>query len=77
MAKTSGKSKSEPLVTATAEPAKGRQDVAKNRRQERMKAYERNKRQWLITKIAAGVIAVGIIAGLVWLIVDRSQREFK
>jgi len=74
MAKTSDKSKSEPLVTVSAEPAKGRQDVAKNRRQERMKAYERNKRQWLITKIAAGVIVVGIIAGIVWLIVDRSQE---
>ena len=40
-----------------------------------MKAYERNKRQWMITKISAAVIGLVIIAGIVYLIIDNVQKE--
>jgi len=80
MASTSDKPKKESLV-APEQPAQPgrRQDVAKNRREERRKQYERNRRQWLITKIAAGAIAVAIVAGIVLLAVnwgkDRSSNQ--
>ncbi len=73
MPKPSAKSKQETLV-APADPAK-RQDAAKNRRESRLKSYERNKRQWMITKISAAIIGLVIVAGIVYLIVDNARKE--
>lgn len=61
----------ETLVVPASQPK--RHEAAKNRRESRMKAYERNKRQWLITKIAAGVIGLAIIVAIVLLIVNSVQ----
>lgn len=73
MSKSSVRSKQEQLV-APAVPAK-REDAAKRRREGRMKAYERNRRQWMITKIAAALIALLIVAGVAYLIVDKSNNN--
>jgi hypothetical protein len=73
MPKQSARAKREALVNPTTPSA--RQDVAKNRRESRMKAYERNKRQWLLTKIGAAVVAVALVAGIVYLIVDSAQKN--
>jgi hypothetical protein len=71
MASTSDKPKKESLVAPEQPVRPGRrQDAAKNRREERRKQYERNRRQWLITRIAAGAIAVVIVAGIVLLAVN-------
>lgn len=50
-----------------------RQEVAKKRRDERMKAYQRNRRQVMITKIVAVALGIALIGGIVYAIVDRSQ----
>jgi hypothetical protein len=63
---TAPSARKEPLVAAPQPRASRRQEVARNRREERMKAYERNRRQWMITKVVAGTIALAVVAGLVW-----------
>src|SRR6186997_2514190 len=72
MASSSGKPKTEPLV-APESRREQRQQAAKSRREERRKAYERNKRQWLITKIGAAVLALLVIGGLVYAGVSYAQ----
>ena len=72
MASTPGKQKGQPLVAPDNRRAQ-RQQAAKNRREERMKAYQRNKRQWMMTKIGAGVIALVVVAGLVFAGVSWAQ----
>jgi len=52
-----------PKLVEDASTVKGRrQEVSAKRREDRLKKYERNQRQWMITKIAAGVVGV-IVAG--------------
>jgi len=72
MSSTSGKSKKQVLVAPDTGAAQ-RQQAAKNRREERMKAYERNKRQWMLTRIAAAIIALLVVAGLVYAGVTHFQ----
>jgi len=75
MASTSGKQKRQPLVEPEGRSAQ-RQQAAKNRREERMKAYERNRRQWLMTKIGAGVLVLVVAVGLViWGINSLQDRD--
>jgi hypothetical protein len=69
MSTASGKTKKEQLV-APDQPAGKRQDAAKKRREERMKQYEKNRRQWLMTKIGAGIIAAVVVLGIVALTVN-------
>jgi hypothetical protein len=73
MPKPSMKSKQETLVAPDVRPK--RQDAAKKRREGRMRAYERNKRQWMITKISAAIIGLAIIAGVAYLIVNNIQEK--
>lgn len=72
MTSTSGKRKKDTLVAPDGRAAQ-RQQAAKNRREERMKAYERNKRQWMMTKIGAGVIALLVVAGIIFASVNYFQ----
>lgn len=65
MASTSGKQKKQ-APAAQESGTSQRQQAARNRREERMRAYERNRRQWMMTKIGAGVIALVVVAGLVF-----------
>ncbi|MCC6793069.1 MAG: DUF3105 domain-containing protein [Thermomicrobiales bacterium] len=64
MSTSSGKTRKEKLV-APDSPAAKRQEAAKKRREERMKQYEKNQRQWLMTKIGAGVLAAVIVLAIV------------
>src|SRR3954447_2819099 len=76
MSASSPKPKKEQLVTNTPSEATGkRQETAKNRRVERQKSYERNRRQWMITKIVAGVLVVAVIGGIVFAVVNKSRES--
>src|SRR4051812_13654329 len=77
MSDASRKPKKELLVTPdTASTVTGkRQDAAKKRREERNKAYARNRRQWMITKIIAGVIVLAVIGSIVYAVVSHSQSS--
>jgi hypothetical protein len=75
MASTSGKQKRQPLVAPEGRTVE-RQQAAKNRREERRKAYERNRRQWMLTKIGAGVLVLIVVAGLViWGVNSLQDRD--
>src|SRR5688572_20649968 len=81
MASTPTKNRNEKPARATATPAattpaprhERRQEMVKKRRDERMKQYERNKRQWLITKIVAGVLLVAIVGGIAYWVINWGQ----
>jgi hypothetical protein len=76
MSASSPKSKKEQLVTTTPSEATGkRQETAKNRRVERQRSYERNRRQWMITKIVAGVLLVAVIGGIAFEVVNKSSES--
>jgi hypothetical protein len=72
MSSSSGKTKNEALVVPDSRKSQ-RQQAAKNRREERMKAYERNKRQWLLTKIGGAILALLVIGGLIYAGVTYAQ----
>lgn len=72
MSTSPGKNRKERLV-APESPAAKRQEAAKNRREERMKQYEKNRRQWLMTKIGAGILAAAIVIALVVVGVNYVQ----
>lgn len=73
MSEGSRKGKRGPLTASTPAATGQRRDAAKKRREERMKAYQRNKRQLLLTKIVAIGLGLALIGGVVYVIVDRSQ----
>lgn len=70
MATSGKKSSGEQLVAKGATAKDDRQAVAKNRREERMKAYERNRKQWMWTKIGAAIVGVLILAGVGFLVYE-------
>jgi hypothetical protein len=74
MSTSSSKQRKERLV-APDSPAAKRQDAAKKRREERMKQYEKNRRQWLMTKIGAGVLAAAVVIALVAVSVNYVQDK--
>jgi hypothetical protein len=67
---TSSKKGKEALVEQPVAGKGARQETARKRREERMKAYERNRRQWMMTKIGAGIVGVLILAGIGFLVVE-------
>lgn len=69
MSTPSGRTKKQRLVEPGS-PAAQRQEAAKKRREERMKQYEKNRRQWMMTKIGAGILAAVIVIGLVAVAVN-------
>lgn len=69
MSTASGKSKQDRSV-APDESGGRRQETARKRRDERMKQYERNRRQWMMTKIGAGILAALIVLGIALFIVN-------
>lgn len=69
MSTASGKTKKERLV-APEQPTGKRQDAAKKRREDRMRQYEKNRRQWMMTKIGAGILAAVVVLGIAALIVN-------
>lgn len=73
MSDASRKPKKESLVAGS--PADKRQDAAKKRREERQKAYTRNKRQILITKIVVLVIVIGALGGIGYGIYDKTKSS--
>jgi hypothetical protein len=76
MSDASPKTKKETLVAQPASTVSGKRlEAAKKRREERQKAYARNRRQWLITKIAAGVIVVAVVGGIVYAVVNHVQSS--
>lgn len=72
MAKQSAK-KREALVAQSQAADQPRQEVAKKRREDRLKSYERNRRQWMITKIAAAVLAIAIVGAIVLVAINWGQ----
>lgn len=69
-AKRTTSSSQQSTVPSHVQPrrAERRPEMVRQRRDERRKAYERRQRQWLITRIGLGVVAVVIVGGLVWSI---------
>lgn len=78
-----GQSSKDPKVgreklVAAPEPAgkaDARREDARARKNARQNNYNRNRRQWLITKIVAGLLVVGIVGGLAWYVLDWSQTK--
>ncbi len=46
--------------------AERRPDIVRQRRAERLQAYERQRRQWLITRVAIGAVIALVVGGLAW-----------
>lgn len=70
------KNKREKLVADTAASKEDqRRSEAKDRQAARRKAYERNRRQWMITKIIAGVLAVAIVGGIAGYAIHWSKTK--
>lgn len=67
----------EKLVAAPGASKKvdARRKDARDRQEARRKAYDRNRRQWLITKIAAGALVVAIVGGLIAVAINYSNNK--
>lgn len=55
--------------------AQRRPEMIRKRQEERRQAYERERRQWLLTRIGLGVVAALMVAGIGYLIVAAVQRN--
>lgn len=71
------KTKREKLVESTAPPSKSdqRRAEAKDRQVARRQAYDRNRRQWMITKIVAIALVVGIVGALIGVAINYSRNK--
>ena len=61
--------------TESSKRVDSRRQDARQRQDARRKAYSRNRRQWMITKVIAGVLAAAIVGGLVAYIVHWSNSK--
>ncbi|MGH2558055.1 MAG: DUF3105 domain-containing protein [Thermomicrobiales bacterium] len=53
--------------------AERRAELVKNQRTERRKRYQKQRRDWLLTKIGAGVIAIALLVGLGYAIYNYAE----
>jgi hypothetical protein len=67
----------EKLVAAPgpSKKADARRKDARERQEARRKAYDRNRRQWLITKVVAGVLVLAIVGGFIAYIINWSNSK--
>lgn len=71
-----GASEASPAETAPPRRAERRPEMVRQRRDERRQAYEKQRRQWLITRIAFAVLGLLVVGGLVFGLYrwNRDQR---
>ncbi|MGI8475005.1 MAG: DUF3105 domain-containing protein [Thermomicrobiales bacterium] len=56
-------------------PGAARQEIVKYQRTDRMQAYQRNRRQWLITKFAIIGLGILVIAGVGYYLVNSVRTS--
>jgi hypothetical protein len=52
-----------------------RPEMIQRRREERRQTYERERRQWLLTRIGIGVVAALLVAGIAYVVFASIQRS--
>ena len=68
---------SKPATAPHVQPrrAERRPEMVRQRRDERRKEYERRKRQWLYTRIVLGAVALVVVGGLIWGIIEATRDD--